>query len=408
MVPLNEGLLNMEGPRTKIVPRYIEQLKDYIDSMDPNMPHFSFVRKEYMTYLNLLEYYRDISDMNGPYISSFLDYINEEYQYLQNTLKGHRFFLEPQGRVKSPYSADEKIREKILEIEKLYKANKISGIEAFERLDSIQDSIKDFVAFRYVLNFHDSLTTHPQKTVEEVYKLLAHQMEFEKLHGFDFLTVNPATMRMIKSPIEYDANPNLVGVYIPRIRPPEIEQYDGVLKDYIRYPKVNLYQSAQYAVIPPWGHYDPEKGYALPYEYQTRTILMHRFAEKGGASHTEYKKRDHTFNRLRVPFLFGIDYNSDSYEDRITDLSFDDCVKKFYGYSFADQFGIDYETLKKMFDEETQDRIIAGTWTIERDKEGNLTLNKEPSEHKVKVLAKVSSQNAMIDSRDSFSDDNIK
>ena len=61
-----------------------------------------------------------------------------------------------------------------------------------------------------------------------------------------------------------------------------------------------------------------------------------------------------------------------------------------------------------MFDEETQDRIIAGTWTIERDKEGNLTLNKEPSEHKVKVLAKVSSQNAMIDSRDSFSDDNIK
>lgn len=57
------------------------------------------------------------------------------------------------------------------------------------------------------------------------------------------------------------------------------------IKDYIRYPKPNGYQSL---------HFTSEvcfRGFMLPFEVQVRTNAMHAFAEFGGANHWGYKLR---------------------------------------------------------------------------------------------------------------------
>ena len=59
--------------------------------------------------------------------------------------------------------------------------------------------------------------------------------------------------------------------------------YSGRFKDYISSPKINNYQSIHTAII------GPNK---RPIEIQLRTMAMHEFAQRGIASHWQYKSSE--------------------------------------------------------------------------------------------------------------------
>ena len=339
------NLKKLVGRRQVVVPRYVKLIESKLnESSDPDQI------KILTAYLTAFRYYAEISNMQGNYVRSAMTYFNKEAQYLKE--KFPFAHIEPQGRIKSPLSADKKIRDKIKEY-----------IRDGRDLTQITTSLRDFIGFRYIITLPEILEMNPSKATDVCYQILEAQMDFQKENGFEFIPVGEKKLNKIKSNKSYSSNPAEKGVYIPKVRPEGIdEKYDEYLKDYIMFPTKTLYQSAQYCVIPPWAH-DMTNGHLAAIEFQDRTSRMHDFAEHDElASHKFYKQRDDDFHRLRIPFEFS--YIPDEYgnlTDTIDLLPFDYSVQKHYGYSFSDKFGISYEDFEK-YDDDVQDQVYAGNY----------------------------------------------
>ena len=101
------NLKKLVGRRQVVVPRYVKLIESKLnESSDPDQI------KILTAYLTAFRYYAEISNMQGNYVRSAMTYFNKEAQYLKE--KFPFAHIEPQGRIKSPLSADKKIRDKIL------------------------------------------------------------------------------------------------------------------------------------------------------------------------------------------------------------------------------------------------------------------------------------------------------
>lgn len=342
------NLKDLVGRRQVVVPRYVKQIEQKLsEASDENEIRIL------TAYLTAFKYYEEISNMEGDYVKKTMEYLNREALYLKERFP--YVYIEPQGRIKSPISADTKIREKIKEY-----------IDKGRDLANITNSLRDFIGFRYVIDLPNIIESDPKKSTEICYEILQAQMEFQKANGFEFIEVGEAKQKKLKSNKSYKSDPAKKGVFIPKERPAGIEQFDPYLKDYIMYPTSTLYQSAQYCVIPSWAK-DMKNGHPAAIEFQVRTERMHDFAEHDElAAHNSYKKRTQTFHRLSVPFEFT--FMPDEKGDltgNIGQVPYDYSIEKFYGTSFYDRFGIDYKEFIDLFDQETQDQIYAGNYHVE-------------------------------------------
>ncbi len=369
------NLKNLVGRRQVVVPRYVKQIEQKLsEASDENE------RKILTAYLTAFKYYEEISNMEGDYVKQTMEYLNKEALYLKERFP--YVYIEPQGRIKSPISADTKIREKIKEY-----------IDKGRDLNNITNSLRDFIGFRYIIDLPNIIESDPKKSTEICYEILQAQMEFQKANGFEFIEVGEAKQKKLKANKSYTSDPAKKGVFIPKKRPEGIEQFDPYLKDYIMHPTPTLYQSAQYCVIPPWAK-DMKNGHPAAIEFQVRTEKMHDFAEHDElAAHNSYKKRTQTFHRLSVPFEFTfVPDEKGDLTGNIGQVPYDYSIQKFYGTSFYDRFGIDYNDFISLFDQETQDQIYAGNYHVEL-KDGEYQVVKTPLKEKPFTLVKRAYEN---------------
>ena len=165
------------GRRQVVVPRYVKQIEETLETIsDPSV-------KQMMTaYLDAFKAYEEISNMDGEYIKKTLEYLTKEYLYLKQ--KFPNVDIKPEGRIKSPLSADVKIRNKIKEY-------------SFKNRDfsRITESLRDFIGYRYVI----SVKGNPKEQVNVCYQVLQAQMEFQYENGFEFIPIGEEKQRKIKT-----------------------------------------------------------------------------------------------------------------------------------------------------------------------------------------------------------------
>ena len=115
------NLKDLVGRRQVVVPRYVKQIEERLNNASDENE-----RRILTAYLTAFKYYEEISNMEGDYVKQTMEYLNKEALYLKERFP--YVYIEPQGRIKSPISADTKIREKIKEyIEKGRDLNNITN-----------------------------------------------------------------------------------------------------------------------------------------------------------------------------------------------------------------------------------------------------------------------------------------
>lgn len=266
-----------------------------------------------LVYIKRLNEYKKISDVSSDEFTEFIHYISEEYNFLKQ--KFPYLNIEFEGRIKSPLSTDSKIKKDLAD-----------SVKLGENLDSI--TLKDILAYRYVVSFPDNFQSTEIDNIRACYDVLKAQIEFNLSKNHTMLEAKHPpkadSYTISKLAMEnkiYVPNQSLAG------------EYSKYVKDYIVNPKPNLYQALhiRYAIS------------GIPFETQIKTKQMHEYAEHGGASHSNYKPQKN-FNIYRVPQEFKFN----TANSQIDILSMDDSIKKYYGYSFKDIYGISYnEFLEK-------------------------------------------------------------
>lgn len=323
-------LLNMSsfyGLKNDVINEYIKYLKNI-----RNKKNLDCLQKDLLQiYMEKLNEYKNISDTTTPEFQKFIEHINEEYVYLQK--KFPHIPIEFQGRIKSLLGADSKIKKDL-------KAAIISN----EPLDSI--SMKDILAYRYILNIPENLSLDENEVIKICYDVLTAQIEFNLQKNHELLEAKHIFSSNLEN-LEEKAKEN--HIFIPSSN--FENEYSKYIKDYIKNPKDSLYQAlhVRYLIS------------GIPFETQIKTRQMHEFAEFGGASHRYYKPRS-TFNIHNVPQELGIIRKNDKYE--IDLLSMDESIKLYYGYEFADRFGVSFDEFRKNYSLEDRIKILKGNLVI--------------------------------------------
>ena len=207
----------------------------------------------------LSEYRKMIT--NKRYLYRLRSNFNAIYTLIDKNFPDIRFVID--GRRKSLISTEKKIQKLLSENKSL-------------------DLLRDLFAFR-ILIFGDNDKELIQDCYAIALKVIAHHIE-------NGLTLCEAD---IPSGTGFDVNSNPT-VFIPkRSGIPTKFQY-GV-KDYIKNPKANGYQSLHLTFRSITGEF---------FEVQIRTFNMHLHAESGGANHKGYKEKKYpialNFDRSRI------------------------------------------------------------------------------------------------------------
>lgn len=354
--PSNNNVFNLRidqipGTNTEVLAVYLHEL-------DKFMKTHQLSKSERMIYTALytsLQYYQEVSNPSSPFFQQLLEYTNKETLALMK--KHPELTIKTSLRVKSPVSAYNKIVAKIGEY-----------IEKGRDLNELNTSLRDFIGIRRIVDLKDVLFENPSEETERCYDVALDQLRMQRKSECTFIPVGEKKLAEMKAPHEYNVDPTSEHVYIPSARPPEIEmQFDPYLKDYIAFPKKNLYQTLQYCVFLPFSK-------KLALEYQVRTQTMHTYAERGGASHDEYKensKRKNSRSTFRkekgitrkcfVRANLPIEYVFDSKTKKMRPLTLDESMKSHLGFSFKDRFGISEEEFYKHFTKDEQDSILSHT-----------------------------------------------
>ena len=339
------NITSFYGVKNEVINNYIHYLTNLIKK--ENLDEIQ--KKLISEYISKLSYFKKISDTKNPNIDNFIEYINKEYLYLKE--KFPHLGIEFQGRIKSLVSTDSKIKKDL-------KQALING----EKLSDI--SLKDILAYRYILHIPENLKLDKNSTAQICYDFLKAQIDFNIKNGNTLLKakhINSENKNSIKSKIsEYH-------IEIPTID--FDNKYSDFVKNYIKYPKDSLYQALHVRYL--IGE--------IPFETQIKTKEMHNFAEYGAASHKYYKPRS-SFNIHKVPQELGFVKTDSGY--KIDFLSMDESIKLYYGYSFEDRFGISYNDFKENYTSKEQKLLLKGKAKI---KDGKfIILKNERSRQRIK------------------------
>lgn len=313
----------------------IENYKSYLNNLIKKGNLDDAQKKLLFEYISKLSYFKKISDINNPEFESFIKYINKEYLYLKE--KFPHIGVEFQGRIKSLISTDSKIKKDL-------KQALING----EDLSDI--SLKDILAYRYILHIPENLKINENTSAEICYDFLRAQIEFN-IENENKLLKAKHISSIDKTILENKLSEN--NIKVPNISLDD--KYYEYVKDYIKNPKDSLYQALhiRYSI----GN--------IPFETQIKTKQMHDFAEYGAASHKYYKPRS-SFNIHKVPQELGFIKTDSGY--KIDFLSVDESIKLYYGYTFEDRFGISFEEFQKKFSPKEQNLVLKGKYKIENNK----------------------------------------
>lgn len=309
----------------------LDEYMQYLNSVKNNKC-LNDLQKELITvYISKLNEYKNISNTSTNEFNKFIEHINEEYIYLQN--KFPHIPIEFQGRIKSLLGADSKIKKDLK-----------TAILSNEPLDNI--SMKDILAYRYILNIPENLYLDENEVIKICYDVLTEQIEFNLEKNHELLEAKHISSSNLKN-LEKKANEN--HIFIPQSG--FDSKYSKYVKDYIKNPKDSLYQAlhVRYSLS------------GIPFETQIKTKKMHEFAEFGGASHRYYKPRS-VFNIHNVPQELGIVRNNDEY--KIGLLSMDESIKLYYGYEFKDKFGMTFNEFGKKYSLADRIAILKGDLVI--------------------------------------------
>ena len=343
-----QNILNITsfyGVKNEVINNYIQYLSNLIKK--GNLDEIQ--KKIISEYISKLSYFKIISNTKNPEFNNFIEYINKEYLYLKE--KFPHLGIEFQGRIKSLVSTDSKIKKDL-------KQALING----EELSDI--SLKDILAYRYILHIPENLKLDKNSTAEICYDFLKAQIDFNIKNGNTLLKakhINSENMDSIKNKIsEYH-------IEIPTID--FDDKYSDFVKNYIKNPKDSLYQAlhVRYLIS------------EIPFETQIKTKEMHDFAEYGAASHKYYKPRS-SFNIHKVPQELGFIKTDSGY--KIDILPMDESIKLYYGYSFEDRFGISYNDFNENYTSKEQKLLLKGKAKI---KDGKfITLKNGRSRQRIK------------------------
>ena len=391
----------------------------YDKDNNPTMVSFN-VRQVYSAVYNALNYYKNISylpsaeyETGSTFLSNSIRTFNKDYEYLSGKYSTDDLTQDPviqvSGRIKSPLSFMDKVREKIVEY-----------IDEDRDFVYFNESLRDLIGVRFVINPPQEIQDQGlQAESEFLYKVYYDLMDH---HGitypkdqplkkglFRFFPVNtrhdPEKLEKIKARPEKEGFAPYVqngvkGFFRPTHRIPEIEQecVDSVTKDYIYYAKYIGYQSIHTCVIPYYSQ-DVEQ-MLIPtciippackdsfIEYQFRTAKQNEYAERGPASHNiEYKPKS-SYHRLAVPFYIEFDspdtineaYYDHShlpkkplnYKNRLKLRNFGESFKKYYGPTFEEYFGIPFKRFRDVFGSQDRNDILAKKKIVIYDEEKDL------------------------------------
>ena len=383
------------------------------------------IRQIYSAIYNALNYYKNISylpaaeyETESTFLSNSIRTFNEDYDYLSQKYNTDDLSQDPvidvYGRIKSPLSFMDKVREKVGEY-----------IEQGRDFRYFNESLRDLIGVRFVIT--------PPKDIQEqgleaetdyLYKVFYDLMEHhgitrpsnEPLQNgmYKFFPVNsrysPNKSEKIKNRPEKEGfavwvqNGNR-GFYRPTKRIPEMEQecVDSVTKDYIRWPKYKGYQSLHVCVIPYFSQDVDHIGipnYIIPpacndsfIEYQFRTGKENEYAEHGPVAHNSEYKPTGSYHRLAVPFYIEFDSPENlaeisydphhllnkplNYKNRLKLRNFGESFKKFYGPSFEDFFGIPFKKFRDVFGSQDRNDILSKRKTVIYDNERDLYYTQE-------------------------------
>ena len=329
----NLKLTDISGNTSEeILDTYINNLENFINTT--NLPSSSY--KIYMAYLNGLKYYQSLANPNDNAFKELLSFMNSQYI----TLKKKYPKLNLEGRIKSLLSADEKIKDKICEY-----------IKENRDLKNLNFSLRDFIAFRYILPKNKFFNSEFLE-VQRCYKLLKDQIHIAEKQGFNPIPIRKERLEKIKGKHNYNINPKEVNLYIPKFKSPFfLKRFSSFVRDYIRYPKETLYQSLHYSANLPNFENTSQKAI----EFQFRTSNMHKHSEYGIFSHDKIYKQNNFFHILNVPTYI----KSNNY-GLLEPLTFEKNLKTKYD-DFQNIYNIPYSAFKSKLSLEEQKKLLDGT-----------------------------------------------
>lgn len=323
-------ITNFHGSKNMVLENYI----NYLKNLNSQTTLDFLGHKLLSSYINKLLDYKKTSNTTTTEFQEFIEYVNEEYQYLKN--KFPYIHIDFQGRIKSLISADNKIKKDL-------KNSILNG-------ENIEDSnIKDIIAYRYILSIPKNIAQTEEQEIDLCYKFFEEQIKFNLNNRH-----KPIIVKHLDSSSSTDllSRASKNNIYIPKKE--YCSQFSKYVKDYIKHPKDSLYQAlhVRYSIK------------SLPFECQIKTKRMHEYAEFGGARHSNYKPRNN-FNINKVPQELGFVKTPNG--NKIDFLSIDESIKLYYGYNFKDIYGISFEEFNSNYTQKQQSIILRKACKINED-----------------------------------------
>lgn len=332
-------------------------------------------REVYSAIYNALNYYKSIlyssaSDFStGPtFLNHSLMNMKKDYDYLASKYNSPDITVPPvitmNGRIKSPISAIEKIKDKVEEYLK-------NGTD----LRALNESLRDFMGVRIIIN--PPLEVKAMGTTAENEFLQMVLIDLLRFHGitgdkvqdtYKFIPINtknhPHKLESMLADGHEDHLPNYLACYV---------------KNYVDHPKKSGYQSYHVCATPEYSS-EVQKPILPPYiipptrteysfEYQVRTKEMDEAAEHGSYSHDNYKCVGN-YHRLAIPFYIELKPEHNRFKSLNLEES---CVKHFGFVPFLRIYDPDGNYLKNLtlvdfrdlFTSYERDEIIDGKKRIQ-------------------------------------------
>lgn len=324
----------------------------------------------YSAIYNALDYYKSIlyssaSDFStGPtFLNHSLISMKKDYDYLSEKYNSNDITQPPvitmNGRIKSPISALEKIKDKVEE----YIINEAD-------LRFLNESLRDFMGVRIIVNPPIEIKKLGKRAE---YSFLQNVLEdLLEFHGVK----NPATTDPYKFiPVNTKNNPNKLEKIRSDGKPDYLPDYlVPIVKNYVDHPKKSGYQSYHICATPQYSsevkipifpsYIIPPMQTGYSFEYQVRTSEMNEIAEHGASCHDDYKELG-KYHRLSIPFY--IELNKE--QNRFKSLNLEESCQKHFGYvpflRIYDKNGIYLKNIslidfRDLFTSSERDEIIDG------------------------------------------------